>query len=42
MKKIGYVLKSLLSFKWRHKERQDQTVAFIKLVIIIIGDNLNT
>lgn len=42
VKKRGNILKSLLSFKWRHKGRQDQRVAFIKLVIIIIGDNLNT
>lgn len=36
--KRGNILKSLLAFKWR----QDQRDVFIKLVIIIIGDNLNT
>lgn len=40
--KRGNIFKSLLSFKWRHKGRQDQRDAFIKVVIIIIGDNLNT
>lgn len=40
--KRGTIFKSLLSFQWRHKGRQDQRDDFIKLIIISVGDHLNT